>query len=399
MSRSGWPLPDVLRAATLFGRLCLIAASVAPAAAAEQTTCAGGSVPVAGDCAPVSELADRIDTLITGAMKDLDLTAVIVNVRVGDTEILRKAFGTSMAGIPATPDMHFRNGSVAIAYLSTVLLRLVEEGTLSLDDTVSKWFPDFPKAGTVTLRMLIDTTSGYADYVNLDYLPLYEDPFRQYTPEELIEISLSQPMICDPGTCFAYAHTNFVILGEIFAKATGKPTAELIRTYVLDPLGLENTKSEDTPVIQQPVLHAFTGERGMVEDSTYWNPSWTLAKGAIMTTDIDDLLLSGIAIGTGSLLSEASHALQVGPETAGIKPFNDTVYYGMGLMVNNGWVVQNPMFAGYSAAFASLPERGIAIAVAATTGGETADDARPHEVLWNEIASLLAPDHAPMTRK
>ncbi|MCB1486632.1 MAG: beta-lactamase family protein [Bauldia sp.] len=377
--------------------LAAAAMTVTPAFAA--TGCTDGTIPIGDDCGSVDMLAGDVGFIVEKAMEDFHLTAVIVNVRVGDTQIIRKAFGTSMAGIPATPEMHFRNGSVAMAYLSTVLLRLVEEGTLSLDDTVSKWFPDWPKADAVTLRMLITTTSGYADYVNLDYLPLYEDPFRQYGPGELIDIGLSQPMVCDPGTCFAYAHTNFVILGEILARATGKPTAELIRTYVLDPLGLEDTKSEDTPVIQQPVLQAYTGERGMVEDSTYWNPSWTLAKGAIMTTDIDDLMATGVAIGTGSLLSEASHALQLGPETAGMKPFNDTVYYAMGLVVNNGWVMQNPMFAGYSAAFATLPERGIAIAVAATSGGKTPDNARPHEVLWTEIASLLAPDHAPLSKK
>ncbi|MCB1494801.1 MAG: beta-lactamase family protein, partial [Bauldia sp.] len=368
----------------------LAAAAIAAPASAEAD-CTDGMIPVGDDCAGVDQLASEITGIVEKATRDFDLTAVIVDVRVGDAQVIRQAFGTSMAGIPATPDMHFRNGSVAMAYLSTVLLRLVEEGTLSLDDTVSKWFPDYPKADAVTLRMLISTTSGYADYVNLDYLPLYEDPFRQYTPGELIDIGLSQPMVCDPGTCFAYAHTNFVILGEILAKATGRPTAELIKGYILDPLGLENTRSEDTPVIQQPVLQAYTGERGMVEDSTYWNPSWTLARGAIMTTDIDDLMATGIAIGEGSLLSDASHALQLGPETAAMKPFNDTVYYAMGLVVNNGWVMQNPMFAGYSAAFATLPERGIAIAVAATSGGRTPDDARPHEVLWTGIASLLAP--------
>ena len=121
-----------------------------------------------------------------------------------------------MTGVPATPDMHFRNGAVAIAYLGVVTLQLQEKGILSLDDRLSKWFPDYPRADRVTLAMLLNGTSGYADYVNLKVLPFYQDPFRSWQPDELIDIGLKQPMICEPGTCFS--HTNFVILGKVLEK-------------------------------------------------------------------------------------------------------------------------------------------------------------------------------------
>jgi hypothetical protein len=77
---------------------------------------------------------------------------------------------------------------------------------------------------------------------------------------------------------------------------------ELLRDGILAPLALDDTRSESTAMVQEPVLHAFTAERGVYEDSTYWNPSWTLARGAIMTTNIHDLLTSAIAIGSGSLV-------------------------------------------------------------------------------------------------
>ena len=392
-SRTGLILPWL-------GHLLLataVAAAIAPAWAqdADKQACADDAVPVAGGCVQPSELAGKIRSTITDFMKADDLTAVIVNVRVGDAEILREAFGTSITGVPATPEMHFRNGAVAIAYLSTVLLRLQEEDLLSLDDKLSKWFPDYPKADKVTLHMLMTSTSGYADYVNLDILPLYEDPFRSYSPDELIKMGLSRPMVCEPGSCFAYAHTNFVILGEVLSRVTGKPVADLIRNFVLTPLALDNTQSEQNAVIQAPVLHAFTAERGVFEDSTYWDPSWTLARGAVMTTDIDDLVTSAIAIGDGTLLSPESHQLQIAPSTAGMPPFNDTVYYAMGVLVTNGWVIQTPSFAGYAAAMAYLPSRKIAIGVAATNGRETPDTPRPTDVLFARIGELLAPDQAP----
>ena len=111
--------------------------------------------------------------------------------------------------------------------------------------------------------MLLNATSGYADYVNMKVLPLYKDPFRNWQPDELIALSFKQPMVCEPGTCFAYAHTNFVILGKVLEKATGRGVAELIRDEILVPLSLNDTRSEQTAVIQEPVLHAFDAERGI----------------------------------------------------------------------------------------------------------------------------------------
>jgi D-alanyl-D-alanine carboxypeptidase len=342
-----------------------------------QPACPSGNIPIGSECVAVGVAADEIRDILRAAMTGDDLKAVVVSVKVGDTPVLTEAMGESMTGVPATIDMHFRNGAVAIAYLGTVLLQLQERGVLSLDDALAKWFPQYPKSDQITLRMLMNSTSGYADYVNLDVLPLYKDVFRQWTPAELIEIGLSQPMHCEPGKCFAYAHTNFVILGEVLTKATGKPVEDLIRDAVLAPLSLRNTRSESTAVIQEPVLHAYDGERGVYEESTYWNPSWTLARGAIMTTDIGDLLTSAIAIGSGSLLSQESSKMQLGPSTAGLAPWNNEVYYGLGVVVTNSWVIQTPSFAGYAAAMAYLPSRKIAIAVTATMGPKTPDKPRP----------------------
>jgi CubicO group peptidase (beta-lactamase class C family) len=165
--------------------------------------------------------------------------------------------------------MHFRNGSVAIAYIGTVLLQLRDKGALSVDDKLAKWFPDYPKADQVTLAMLINGTSGYADYVTQESFlkQFYADPFRRWTPDELIALALKPPMICDPGTCWSYAHTNFVILGKVLEKATGRPLEDLIREGILAPLSLTNTRSEGTAIIQEPVLHSFDAERGKYEES------------------------------------------------------------------------------------------------------------------------------------
>lgn len=362
-------------------------------AQAGPLACSGDKIQAGGECVDTERAAGAIDETVRKLMVEKDLKAVIAGVAVDGNPVLAKAWGESMTGVPATYDMHFRNGSVAIAYLGVVTFQLQEKGVLRLDDKLSTWLPDYPKADRITLAMLLNATSGYADYVNMKVLPLYKDPFRSWQPDELIALSFKQPMVCEPGTCFAYAHTNFVILGKVLEKATGRGVAELIRDGILVPLSLNDTRSEQTAVILEPVLHAFDAERGIYEDSTYWDPSWTLARGAVMISNAADILKSATAIGTGALLSPGSLKEQLAPTTAKLKPWSEQRFYGLGIFVVDGWLVQNPSFAGYAATMAYLPVQKLAIVVSATTGQKALDEGNLSTVVLKEIAAYLAPDH------
>lgn len=369
-------------------------AFMAGAAALEPPQCQPGEILIESACAPTAEVKQRIDQIVRDAMTKHDLKAVLAGVAIDGQPVINEAWGESMTGVPATPGMHFRNGSIAIAYLGTVLLQLQDKGLLSVDDKLAKWFPQYPKADQVSLLMLINGTSGYADYVTYEsFLQLfYADPFRHWQSDELIALGLERPMLCDPGTCWSYAHTNFVILGKVLEKATGRPLEDLIREGILDPLSLKDTRSEATAVIQEPVLHSFDAERGKYEESTYWNPSWTLARGAIMTSSIADILASAAAIGTGALVSSESHALQLAPLTAKFKPWSETKYYGLGVFLVDGWIVQNPSFSGYAATMTYLPSRKLAIAVSVTLREKASLEGNLSTDLLKEIAAYLAPE-------
>jgi CubicO group peptidase (beta-lactamase class C family) len=366
--------------------------------AAGVSACTSGQVAAAGSCVAVEDAKARIDAIVREGMAKHDLKAVLAGVAFDGSPLLIEAWGETMTGVPATPGMHFRNGAVAIAYMGTVLLQLHDKGVVDLDDKLSKWFPDYPKADQVTLKMLINGTSGYADYVAEDALVplLYADPFRHWTPDELIALAFNKPMPCDPGTCWSYAHT-IVVLGKVLEKATGRPLQDLIREGILEPLSLNDTRSELTAIIQEPVLHAFDGERGRYEESTYWNPSWTLAHGAIMTSNIPDILKSAAAIGEGTLVSPESHAAQLSPETAKFKQWNETTYYALGVFVTDGWIVQNPSFAGYAATMVYLPARKLAIAVSVTLNEKASMSSNLSTEVLKEIAAYLAPE-APFKR-
>ncbi|MGV6826748.1 MAG: serine hydrolase domain-containing protein [bacterium] len=367
------------------------------------------SSPVATSCKPSSasknsrELAANVLAHINTAMERHGLNSTLVRITIGRKEVLTAALGESQPGVPATTSMHFHNGAVAISYLSTLLLQLADRGEIDLDEPIATWLPDFPAADKVTPRMLASSSSGYPDYVPNESFETaqYNDPFRQWTPAELLEFGFSEPLWYEPGTNWNYAHTNFVALGLLLEAVTGKPVDKLIRNRILDPLEMNNTASFDSPHIPQPVLHSYTTEREVLEDSTYWNPSWQLARGAIMTTNICDLARSAKAIGKGKLISKEAYQELIAPDLVGVsgptetcpasvcRPNSANAYYGLGIIVLNGWILQNPAFGGFSGVQAYYPDQKIAVAIAATGGPESDPGANYANLIFADLAPIL----------
>jgi CubicO group peptidase (beta-lactamase class C family) len=355
-------------------------------------------------------------------MSQAHLKAVIVRVTVDGKEVVTQAVGESMTGVPATTAMHFRNGAVAISYVSTLLLKLVDEKKVSLDDKLSKFLPEIPHADQVTLGQMAQMTSGYVDYVIGNTKmndALYAEPFRRWTVHEMLQYAVDQPLLYEPGTNWNYAHTNYVLLGLALEKATGEEMSKLLSDKVLRPLGLTNTVNSLTPEIPSPALHAFTSERRaflkipagerFYEESTFWDPSWTITHGAIQTTNIYDMEATAVGIGSGKLLTADSYKKMVSTDLRGkthkqpgcttCDAMDNAYTYGLGIVISGNWLVQNPMFGGYGAIEAYLPSQKIAIASAVTFNPEAFDDqgnySNAADPLFRRIAAELAPDDAP----
>lgn len=385
----------------------LVAASSATAAVTPERAgsagrpCVSSPPPRGGEAREVLDIAEQVKS-------EQHLNSVLLRVTRDGEEVLTTGLGESMTSVPAQPGMHFRAGSVAIVYMGITLLQLVEEKKARLDDPVSRWLPDVPHADEITLRMLGDSTSGLHDYVtDPKFLAALEAaPFRHWTPEELVAYPAAHPLWYKPGTSWSYSHANFVLLGAALEKISGMPLDKLLQQRVMGPLGLADTRNSFTPEIQPPVLHAFTKERGPYEESTFWNPSWTTAPGAVVTTNICDLARSAQAVGTGELLSPAAFRTQLDPGTVGLGGGTKTCpakvclkntaaeHFGLGVLVMNGWILTNPSFSGYAAVQAYLPAERLAIAVS-TTKGKDSPEGNMAQTIMNRIAEALAPGHAP----
>lgn len=398
------PNPRKRRRAALFGAAALVAALL-PAAPASATDggwhrpgCAASPTPTYGPALKILDIAEK-------AKAQYGLNSVILKVTRGRHEILTAALGESMTGIPADTDMQFRTGSVGIAYMGIILLQLAEEGVVNIDDPISRWLPQVPHSNEITLRMLGNSTSGLHDYV-IDPVfnaELEARPFKYWTEDELLAFPFSHTLWYAPGTNWSYSHANFVLLGQALSKITGKPLDELLQERVLDPLHLDSTFINSKPPIPYPV-HAFTSERGTYEESTYWNPSWTTAHGAILTQNICDLATSARAVGAGTLLSPAAYRFQLDPGTVGLgnpdacppgicRLNTEAAHYGFGIQVINTWIVQNPSFSGYFAIQAYLPSQQLSIAVNTTDGPAATPNTNYAQTIADSIAAYLAPGY------
>jgi CubicO group peptidase (beta-lactamase class C family) len=398
------------------GALLAVLTLGVPAVASGATATSAG--------APPEQTASAITEIVENAMATEHLRSVIIKVTQGDQVVLRQAFGTSMEGVPATTDMHFPNGNVAFAYLGTLLMEFVDEHKVGLDDTIDRWMPDLPEADQVTLKMLANHTSGYPDYETdpAFIAAYYADPFHIWTFQERLAVAFSRPVLFAPGTNWAYAHTNFMILGELLAKIGGQPLATLLCEKVLGPMGLTDTAESQTSDVPSPVLHAYTSERREAlgipagtpfsEESTFWNKQWGTPIGANQTTTIDDMATSAVQVGTGSLLSESSYQAMTGPNLVGFgsadpscapacRAMTEELNFGLGVVRNGSWLLQTPSLAGYSETMAYLPSQQIAIAVVITflpaaydAQGNNASSAIS---IFRSIGALMAPEDPPPT--
>ncbi len=161
------------------------------------------------------------------------------------------------AGIPVTADTAFAVGSVSKTFTAALILELADEGRLTLDDRVRDWLPDAKASSAVTIRMLLDHTSGIYDYFlnpTIDKALLAKRG-KTWTAQQALRYVRSPYF--KPGKGWKYSNTNYVLLGLIAEKATGRPYATELRERFLDPLGLTATVVQGAEPATGPVAHGY----------------------------------------------------------------------------------------------------------------------------------------------
>ncbi|MER6298722.1 serine hydrolase domain-containing protein [Kitasatospora sp. NPDC001539] len=244
----------------------------------------------------------------------------------------------------AHTDGHFRAGSTTKSFVATTALMLVAEGRIGLDTPVEEHLPGFGLDGRITVRMLLQHTSGIFNHTG----ELREDGtvepgvpwqgeewvrnrFCTYRPEDLVRLSLSRPGRFAPGTGWSYSNTNYVLARLVIEQVTGRTFAEELQRLVLGPLGLTGTVAPGaSPDVPEPHNRSYyryrDAGRERTVDVTRHNPSWVSAGGDMITTT-QDLHVYFSALMGGRLLPAALLAEMRTPEA--------TVGYGLGVFVQD----------------------------------------------------------------
>jgi D-alanyl-D-alanine carboxypeptidase len=185
----------------------------------------------------------------------------------------------------------FRVGSVTKTFVATVVLQLAGEGKLALEDTVEHWLPGLvPGGANITIRQLLNHTSGLGDYADDAFVRrVLDNRGRIWAPGELIAIGTSHAPLFAPGAGLAYSSTGYIALGLIVEAASGHPLSTELRRRILAPLQLRATSLDTTPRIAERHAHGYTRYHGGTRpvDISDIGQSFAWAAGAIVSTTYD----------------------------------------------------------------------------------------------------------------
>ena len=223
-------------------------------------------------------------------------------------------FAVLKGRVPLQARDRFRVGSITKTFVAAVVLQLIGERRLALGDTVERWLPGLvPNGGRITVWQLLGHTSGLADFADdADFVRrTVAEPERKWTPREVVRVAFAEGPVARPGERFAYASTNYVLLGMIVEKATGTSLQRQLRRRIFAPLGLRDTSFAPLgPHLRDGYVHGYApsehdgivGSLATARDRSTVGTSWAWASGSVISTASDLSRFLG-AVLTGPFLT------------------------------------------------------------------------------------------------
>lgn len=307
----------------------LVAAAVAaallgPIAPASATQAGPAACPDPCDI-PVAAIQAHLDAAVAAGVP-----GIVWLVRAGSTTLTLTAGVADIdKGRPITADDRFRIASISKMFVAAVVLQLVDEGRIGLDDPVAAALPDLGLDPRITVRQLLQHTSGLFDFGDDEAFitAALADAKRRWSPQELVAIGAAHPAYFAPGQGWHYSNTGYVILGLLVARITGRPVDKEIARRLLRPLALRDTYVSAQFVLQGRHSNGYTAGDGGPADTTRINATLTGASGDLIST-VGDVTRFQQALLAGRLLSPRTMT-----ELRTFVPAWDSPDYGDGLGV------------------------------------------------------------------
>lgn len=238
------------------------------------------------------------------------VTGIAAYISFGDAGPAIEAFsgkvGRDNGAGPVDQDTLYQMGSTSKSFTVAVILKLEAAGKLSIDDTLGKWLPDYPAWKDVTVRQLLNMTSGIPNYSETEWMSRSwaEDPKRDFTFKDLVAAAYPSPDNQLPvSKGYHYSNTNYILAGMIAEKAAGKPFRDLVHELVIEPYGLDATYYEASTYPQAVVArlsHGYFENEACAEYQPDCKQSWNLP---IIGRDMRDLSTSWMQSAGGAVAS------------------------------------------------------------------------------------------------
>jgi len=256
----------------------------------------------------------KMDAVMAEGIAAGAIAGGVVGVMRDGKVVLVKAYGAADLedGQPVKPDTIFRIGSITKQFTSAMLLMLVERGQLSLSDPIAKYLPEIPRSDGITVRHLLDHTSGIHSYTDRTFVETRAT--RYHTTDDMVAYIAGQaePIDFAPGTDYRYNNSGYVLAGAVIERVTGKPYATALQDMILTPLGLTDSAFEDERTVLPRRAKGYAQRDGVLAHPMPL--SWSAAGSAgAMRSTATDLLRWHHALLGGKVVKPESLALMTTP--------------------------------------------------------------------------------------
>lgn len=281
------------------------------------------------DRARIEALTDSVvaAALATGQVAGMSVAVV----RDRDTLVL-KGYGRADLefDVPTPPDAIYEIGSLTKQFTATAILQLAEQGRLSLDDDLSKHLRDYPLQGRrVTIRRLLDHTSGIASYTSL---PEYESlSLHALTPDSIVAFFSGRPFDFAPGEAMAYNNSGYFLLGLVIEEVSGESYADYVAKHLFEPAGMRDSRYCSERAVVKRRAHGYAMGPGGLVRAAYLAHTWPYAAGSLCST-VGDIVAWNRALHGVKLLSERSYRELV---SAGTLADGTRLRYAKGVAVDS----------------------------------------------------------------
>lgn len=247
----------------------------------------------------------RIDSLVAAYVDEADFTGSIL-VAKGGKILLKKGYSfsnkeTATANEPATV---FNIASLTKTFTAALILKLQEQGKLSVNDKLSKFYPGYPNGDKITVHHLLTHTSGIANYTDDNNFRLL-DQTKEVSLEKMIAFFKDKSLDFEPGTKFRYSNSGYTMLGYIIEKLTGGSYALALDRYIFKPLGMQRSSFGPPTESRNNAKGYGMYYKNFTYPTLTVHPSISYATGAIYST-VEDLYKWHRALQQGTLLSKKS---------------------------------------------------------------------------------------------